>query len=165
MMALQPARSPAGLDCDMPDLTGLLQQWNDDLAAWAIPVHITAAVAESPWVLPRQVFARRADRLSATPSGPSYERAWTALDPPGSLLDVGSGAGAACLPLLPRATSLTAVDTDEGMLELLAHLLVEQIAFEECPFDGSTQIVKRLLVVHELVIHVILISALKKVVG
>jgi SAM-dependent methyltransferase len=105
----------------MPDLTGLLQQWNDDLAAWAIPVHITAAVAESPWVLPRQVFARRADRLSATPSGPSYERAWTALDPPGSLLDVGSGAGAACLPLLPRATSLTAVDTDEGMLELLAH--------------------------------------------
>ena len=88
--------------------------------AWAIPEHITAGVAESPWVLPRQVFARRADRVSAAPSGPSFERAWTALDPPGAVLDVGSGAGAASLPLLPRATSLTAVDSDAGMLERLS---------------------------------------------
>ena len=32
----------------MPDLAGLLCSWRDDLAAWAIPEHITAAVAESP---------------------------------------------------------------------------------------------------------------------
>jgi SAM-dependent methyltransferase len=102
------------------DLTSLLERWRDDLAAWAIPEHITAAVADSPWVLPRQVFARRADRVAAAPSGPSFQRAWDALDPPGSVLDVGSGAGAACLPLLPRATSLTAVDSDAGMLERLA---------------------------------------------
>jgi hypothetical protein len=44
------------------DLRNLLDRWRDDLAAWAIPGHITAAVADSPWVLPRQVFARRADR-------------------------------------------------------------------------------------------------------
>jgi len=99
------------------DLEERLERWRADLAAWAIPEHITAAVAESPWVLPRQVFARRADRVSATPSGPSYQRAWAALDPPGSVLDVGSGAGAASLPLLPRATSLTAVDSDPEMLE------------------------------------------------
>jgi SAM-dependent methyltransferase len=105
---------------DMPDLAELLQRWRNDLAAWAIPEHITAAVTESPWVLPHQVFARRADRLSAAPSGPSYQRALAALDPPGSVLDVGSGAGAACLPLLPSATALTAVDTDEQMLALLA---------------------------------------------
>jgi SAM-dependent methyltransferase len=104
----------------MPDLSSLLRRWHDDLAAWAIPAEITAAVADSPWVLPRQVFARRADRMSAAPSGPSYRRALAALDLPGSLLDVGSGAGAACLPLLPRVTSLTAVDTDAGMLELLS---------------------------------------------
>ena len=101
----------------MTELAGLLDRWRADLAAWAIPGHITAAVADSPWVLPRQVFARRADRVRAAPAGPSYQRAWAALDPPGSVLDVGSGAGAACLPLLPRATSLTAVDTDAGMLE------------------------------------------------
>jgi SAM-dependent methyltransferase len=102
------------------DLEERLERWRADLAVWAIPEHITAAVAESPWVLPRQVFARRADRVSATPSGPSYQRAWAALDPPGSVLDVGSGAGAASLPLLPRATSLTAVDTDPEMLEKLS---------------------------------------------
>jgi SAM-dependent methyltransferase len=101
-------------------LTALLDRWREDLAAWAIPEHITAAVADSPWVLPRQVFARRADRLRRDPGGPSFERAWEALDPPGSVLDVGSGAGAACLPLAPRTTTLTAVDADGEMLGLLA---------------------------------------------
>jgi SAM-dependent methyltransferase len=101
-------------------LTALLDRWREDLAAWAIPEHITAAVADSPWVLPRQVFARRADRLRRDPGGPSFERAFEALDPPGSVLDVGSGAGAACLPLAPRITTLTAVDADNEMLGLLA---------------------------------------------
>ena len=104
----------------MASLTALLDRWREDLAAWAIPEHITAAVADSPWVLPRQVFARRADRLRHDPGGPSFERAWEALDPPGSVLDVGSGAGAACLPLAPRITALTAVDADHEMLGLLA---------------------------------------------
>jgi SAM-dependent methyltransferase len=101
-------------------LAVLLERWRSDLAAWAIPEHITAAVSESPWVLPRAVFARRADRVAAAPSGPSFERAWAALEPPGSVLDVGSGAGAGCLPLLPRCTALTAVDTEPDMLSLLA---------------------------------------------
>ena len=102
------------------DLSALLDRWRSDLAAWAIPDHITAAVADSPWVLPRAVFARRADRVSAAPSGPSFERAFAALEPPGSVLDVGSGAGAACLPLLSRCTRLTAVDSEPDMLDLLA---------------------------------------------
>jgi 2-polyprenyl-3-methyl-5-hydroxy-6-metoxy-1,4-benzoquinol methylase len=102
------------------ELNELLGRWRDDLAAWAIPEHITAAVTQSPWVMPRQVFARRADRLAANPGGPSFERAWEALDPPGTVLDVGSGPGTACLPLIPRATALTAVDADQKMLDLLA---------------------------------------------
>ena len=101
------------------ELAGLLGHWSDDLAAWAIPEHILSAVPDSPWVLPGQVFARRADKLAADPGGPSFERAWAALDPPGTVLDVGSGAGAACLPLLARTTELTAVDADERMLALL----------------------------------------------
>lgn len=101
-------------------LSELLGAWRRDLAAWTIPEHIASAAAESPWTLPRQVFARRADRQRRVPGGPSYERAFEALDPPGSVLDVGAGGGAACLPLAPRITSLTAVDTDQGMLDLLA---------------------------------------------
>jgi SAM-dependent methyltransferase len=101
-------------------LPALLDRWRSDLAAWAIPERITAAVADSPWVLPRGVFARRADRVSAAPAGPSFERAFAALEPPGSVLDIGAGAGAACLPLLPRCTMLTAVDSERDMLDLLA---------------------------------------------
>jgi SAM-dependent methyltransferase len=101
-------------------LTELLARWRDDLAAWAIPDHITASVSESPWVLPAQVFARRASRLSAQQTGPSFERAWAALDPPGAVLDIGAGAGAASLPLRERLTSLVAVDSSSVMLELLA---------------------------------------------
>ena len=98
----------------------LLGKWRADLAAWAIPAHITAAVADSPWVLPRDVFARRADRLMAEPAGASYEREREALEPAGTVLDIGSGAGAACLPLVPYATTITAVDSDADMLTLLA---------------------------------------------
>lgn len=101
-------------------LPALAERWQSDLASWAIPEPILAAAGESPWVLPRTVFARRADRMSAQPFGPSFERAWAALDPPGSVLDVGSGAGAACLPLLSRCTGLTAVDAEPDMLGLLA---------------------------------------------
>ena len=101
-------------------LAGLLDKWRADLAAWAIPESITAGIADSPWVLPRQVFARRADRLTREPAGASYEREREALAPAGTVLDVGSGAGAACLPLAPLATMVTAVDTDRDMLTLLA---------------------------------------------
>jgi SAM-dependent methyltransferase len=101
-------------------LRDLLTEWRENLAAWAIPEHITAAVPDSPWVLPRQVFARRADRLRQAPAGPSYQQEWETLDPPGSVLDVGAGAGAACLPLAPRTSALTAVDADPAMLDLLA---------------------------------------------
>jgi SAM-dependent methyltransferase len=118
-----PGRTPAGrrggASPPRPSLGDLLDGWRDELASWAIPEEITAAVPQSPWVLPRQVFARRADRLAAAPEGPSYRRAWGALDPPGSVLDVGAGAGAACIPLLARTTALTAVDTDPEMLALL----------------------------------------------
>ena len=101
-------------------LAGLLDKWRADLAAWAIPESITAGIADSPWVLPRQVFARRADRLTREPAGASYEREREALTPDGTVLDIGSGAGAACLPLAPLATTVTAVDTDRDMLTLLA---------------------------------------------
>jgi SAM-dependent methyltransferase len=103
-----------------PALGELLDAWQDELAGWAIPPEIASAVTQSPWQLPRQVFARRADRQAAAPAGPSYRQAWAALDPPGSVLDVGAGAGAACVPLLGRTTALTAVDTDPEMLALLA---------------------------------------------
>ncbi|HUK70857.1 MAG TPA: methyltransferase domain-containing protein [Streptosporangiaceae bacterium] len=98
----------------------LLERWRSDLAAWAIPGEIRSQVSETPWVLPRQVFARRAERQLRQPFGCSFERAREALQPPGEVLDVGAGAGAACLPLAQLATDITAVDRDEEMLRVLA---------------------------------------------
>jgi SAM-dependent methyltransferase len=97
----------------------LLRRWRADLAGWAVPDEIRAQVSESPWVLPRQVFARRAQRHVRQPFGISFEKAFAALDPPGDVLDVGAGAGAACLPLAPRVTGITAVDVEPGMLDML----------------------------------------------
>jgi len=96
------------------------QRWRETLAAWAIPEHITAAVTDSPWVLPTEVFTRRADDYVAAPAGISWERASQALAPRGSVLDVGAGAGAASLPLAPKTTELIAVDSSDSMLDALA---------------------------------------------
>ncbi len=97
----------------------LLDRWRRDLAAWAIPDPIRSQVNESPWVLPRQVLARRAERQVRQPFGYSFEREREALEPPGEVLDVGAGAGAACLPLAPFATGITAVDVDRELLSVL----------------------------------------------
>jgi SAM-dependent methyltransferase len=102
-----------------PGAGELLAAWREQLAAWAIPESITAGVTESPWTLPRQMFVRRADRRRDNPSGPSFERAWRALDPPGTVLDVGAGAGAASLPLAARALSIVAVDADAELLSTM----------------------------------------------
>ncbi len=98
----------------------LLERWRRDLAAWAIPDEIMSKVSESPWVLPRQVFARRAEHQLRQPFGCSFEREREVLRPPGEVLDVGAGAGAACLPLAPHATAITAVDRDHDLLSVLS---------------------------------------------
>ena len=104
----------------MTSAAELLERWRSDLELWAIPDEIIAAAPESPWVLPRQIFIRRAEiHCEAPPSSPSYRRAWEALEKPGSVLDVGAGAGAACLPLVARATEVCAVDSDQELLNVL----------------------------------------------
>ena len=102
------------------DIEELQARWGQDLAAWAIPEHILAQAAESPWQYPVRVFTRRADDQLASPSGPSYERALEALPAGGSVLDIGSGAGVASLPLGERAGRLVAVDPVQAMLDAYA---------------------------------------------
>jgi len=94
-----------------------LRFWREALAAWAIPDEILAQASSSPWQLPVERFAGRADDAVAHPRGWSYERAAAALPYQGSVLDVGAGAGAGSLPLAGRAGRLTAVDTSGPMLE------------------------------------------------
>src|SRR5207244_5307321 len=93
-----------------------LDSWREQLAAWAIPEHILAGAVDSPWVLPRVVFERRAERRMAEPPDPSFREALAGLAVPGSVLDVDAGAGAASLLLWERLTTVTAVDTDAQLL-------------------------------------------------
>ncbi|MFI7702614.1 class I SAM-dependent methyltransferase [Nonomuraea sp. NPDC049480] len=97
--------------------TELLRAWAGHLAAWRIPERILSGVDESPWVLPDEVFARRARHYLSAPGGPSYDRAMEALGQGGSVLDVGAGGGAACLPLASRTTALTVVDSHQSLLD------------------------------------------------
>lgn len=92
------------------------ERWREQLEAWAIPEEILRAVPDSPWALPREVFVRRVDSYVEHPVGASYQRAREALQPSGSVLDVGAGAGAASLPLAPYLTGLTAVDERPSMM-------------------------------------------------
>ena len=97
-----------------------LSAWRELLAAWAIPD--TVHPPESPWVLPREVFLRRADRQIAAPIGATHRFAAEALREPGTVLDVGAAAGAASLPLVGRSnvTAVTALDTDDELLAAFA---------------------------------------------
>jgi SAM-dependent methyltransferase len=95
-------------------------EWADALAAWRIPAPIADAAADSPWVLPEDVFSRRAEQAVVSPAGASYRLAAEALGEGGTVLDVGAGGGAASLPHAPRIHGLVAVDARRSMLDDLA---------------------------------------------
>lgn len=103
-----------------PDLTPRATAWTRALAAWGIPQPLLDAAPADPWVHPVDRFAARAERAVANPSGMSYQRAMEAMSAPGTVLDVGVGAGAASLPLGSVATSITGVDTSQDMLDAFA---------------------------------------------
>src|SRR4249920_1280541 len=98
----QPGR--AGLPSAMAspvDAADAADRWAAYLAQWAVPEPILAGATRSPWGHPVQRFAARADADIAGPTGTSYGRALDALalvrgqtGRPGTVLDVGAGAGA-----------------------------------------------------------------------
>jgi SAM-dependent methyltransferase len=94
---------------------GAVETWERELRGWAIPAEILAKAETTPWLVPRDVFVRRADRQLHQPSTPTHQ---AVLEQPGAVLDVGAGAGAASLPCAKTITHITAVDTD-------THLLIE----------------------------------------
>lgn len=96
-------------------------RWAAQLAAWAIPDAILAAAPESPWGFPPALFQRTAaNALASAHATPSRRRALEVLAVGGSVLDVGAGAGAASLPLVPPAGSVVAVDEGQAMLDAFA---------------------------------------------
>jgi SAM-dependent methyltransferase len=91
-----------------------LDRWRDQLEGWAIPEEIRARAPEEPWGFPTELFVARAD--AAPPDTPSRRRGLEVLPEGGAVLDVGCGAGAASLALVPPADRLIGVDPLEEML-------------------------------------------------
>lgn len=91
------------------------RHWADQLEAWAIPAEILDAAPEPPWAFRPELFRAPEAPLDT----PSRRRAVEALPAGGAVLDVGAGAGAAGLALVPPAGRLTAVDASEEMLASL----------------------------------------------
>ena len=95
------------------------EAWAEALAAWAIPEDILAAAPESPWGFPVALFHPAEDEPADTPS---RQAALDALggDNGRSVLDVGCGAGAASLALVPPAARVIGVDSSTDMLAAFA---------------------------------------------
>ncbi len=89
-------------------------EWRAALEAWAIPASILAQAQESPWGFPPVLFQAPATAGTSL----SDERAREALGPSASVLDVGSGGGAATFALVPEVRQAFAVDTQPEMLEM-----------------------------------------------
>jgi SAM-dependent methyltransferase len=109
------------------------ETWRRALAAWAIPDEILARAPESPWGFPVDLFRRSASMTLDDPlPSPSMQRALEALPAGGTVLDVGAGAGAASLRLVPRAGKVVAVDESKDMLDAFAEAAVaRQVVHEE----------------------------------
>jgi SAM-dependent methyltransferase len=87
-------------------------RWAAALDAWAIPEEILSKAPESPWGFSPALF----EAPEVPPATPSRRRALEVLPTSGSVLDVGVGAGAASLGLVPPAGVLVGVDSSEAML-------------------------------------------------
>jgi SAM-dependent methyltransferase len=110
-------------------------RWAEALEAWAIPQGILDAAPESPWGFPPGLFHRGHHELGP-PDTPSYRRALEALPAGGSVLDVGVGGGAASLPLVPAAATITGVDEGAAMLESFGRA-AREAGVEHSVIEGS----------------------------
>jgi 2-polyprenyl-3-methyl-5-hydroxy-6-metoxy-1,4-benzoquinol methylase len=97
-------------------------RWAEALAAWAIPEAILAAAPRDPhrFDVGRFVRAAAAAETAGAADSPSLRRSLAAVAPGGTVLDVGCGAGAASLPLVPPAAVVIGVDPQPDMLDAFA---------------------------------------------
>jgi phosphohistidine phosphatase SixA/SAM-dependent methyltransferase len=93
-------------------------RWAEELAGWKVPEHLPALTPEQERFDVAR-FAAIADHAHLV-AGPSRQRAIEALREGDAVLDVGCGAGAGSLPLVPPAGRLVGLDPQADMLAAFA---------------------------------------------
>jgi SAM-dependent methyltransferase len=83
---------------------------------WVLPEAILAAAPESPWGFPAELFRSRAELVTPGQLTFTNLRARDALPADGTVIDIGVGAGAASLPLVPRCSLIVGVDSSADQL-------------------------------------------------
>jgi len=94
-------------------------RWRACLEAWALPADLRAAVPDSPYVWPADLYRRLQREEAGIPSGPTARVLGEVLPEGGSLLDVGAGTGRASLGVAAAGHPLTAVERNPGMVAAL----------------------------------------------
>jgi SAM-dependent methyltransferase len=90
--------------------------WKSQLAAWAIPPELLAAVPDSPYGWPTELWRRRSKAAEERGNDtPTLAIAHRLAGEGGSVLDIGAGTGRASLPLARLGHPLTAVERNPGM--------------------------------------------------
>jgi SAM-dependent methyltransferase len=92
-------------------------RWREHLEDWALPPALLAAVPDSPYAWPADLYRRRQRTEAGGPPTPTARAILGLLPPGGSLLDVGAGTGRASLPVAARGFALTAVERNPAMAE------------------------------------------------
>ncbi|MFU8840266.1 MAG: methyltransferase domain-containing protein [Nitriliruptoraceae bacterium] len=93
-------------------------RWAEELAGWQVPDHLPALSTEQQRFDVAR-FAAIADHTDLV-DAPSRQRATEALRDGDAVLDVGCGAGAGSLPLVPPAGRLVGLDPQADMLAAFA---------------------------------------------
>lgn len=102
---------------------GPLARWRAELAAWRIDPEVLARAPESPWGCPVDAFRSAGP---TPPDSPARRVALDALPNAGSVLDVGCGAGAASMALVPPAAFVVGVDESTDMLRAFSEAAGEK---------------------------------------
>lgn len=108
---------------DPTPITSAGVKWKEQLESWAIPENILVQAEVAPWSHDPATFA--VDD-SVDPRSPIHELAREMLPASGgSVLDVGCGGGRSSIPLVPRASSIVAIDESPAMLARFAQAAEE----------------------------------------
>lgn len=95
------------------------EHWRNELAAWVIPDHLLAAVEDSPYRWPVELFRRRNISAAESELPPTFEIVKNLAGQGGSVLDIGAGTGRASLPLALGGHPVTAVERSAEMASAL----------------------------------------------